>query len=75
MKSSTRRQAFQPWLEARAFDIVQPDVTKCGGLSEQRRIAWTAREHGVRLSHMDGIPPWGLLLTFRLPPHSLIRTW
>jgi D-galactarolactone cycloisomerase len=44
----TRRQSFQPWLEARAFDIVQPDVTKCGGLSEQRRIAWTARDHGVR---------------------------
>ena len=44
----TRRQSFQPWLEGRAFDIVQPDVTKCGGLSEQRRIAWVAREHGVR---------------------------
>ena len=27
---------------------MQPDVTKCGGLSEQRRIAWNAREHGVR---------------------------
>jgi D-galactarolactone cycloisomerase len=44
----TRRQSFQPWLEARALDIVQPDVTKVGGLSEQRRIAWMAREHGVR---------------------------
>jgi L-alanine-DL-glutamate epimerase-like enolase superfamily enzyme len=44
----TRRQAFQPWLAAGAFDIVQPDVTKCGGLSEQRRIAWMARDHGVR---------------------------
>src|SRR4051794_29700507 len=44
----TRRQAFQPWIEAGAFDIVQPDVTKCGGLSEQRRIAWSAREHGLR---------------------------
>jgi D-galactarolactone cycloisomerase len=44
----TRRQNFQPWLEAGAFDIVQPDVTKCGGLSEQRRIAWMAQEHGVR---------------------------
>jgi L-alanine-DL-glutamate epimerase-like enolase superfamily enzyme len=44
----TRRQAFAPWLEARAFDIVQPDVTKCGGLSEERRIAWMAQEHGVR---------------------------
>ena len=44
----TRRQAFQPWLEARAFDIVQPDVTKVGGISEERRIAWMAKEHGVR---------------------------
>ncbi|HYI26076.1 MAG TPA: mandelate racemase/muconate lactonizing enzyme family protein, partial [Thermomicrobiales bacterium] len=44
----TRRQAFQPWLEAGAFDIVQPDVTKVGGISEERRIAWMALEHGIR---------------------------
>jgi L-alanine-DL-glutamate epimerase-like enolase superfamily enzyme len=44
----TRRQSFQPWLEAGAFDIVQPDVTKVGGISEEHRIAWMAREHGVR---------------------------
>ena len=44
----TRRQSFAPWLEGGAFDIVQPDVTKCGGLSEQRRIAYMARDHGVR---------------------------
>ena len=44
----TRRQSFQPWLEGGAFDIVQPDVTKVGGISEERRIAWMAREHGIR---------------------------
>jgi L-alanine-DL-glutamate epimerase-like enolase superfamily enzyme len=44
----TRRQSFQPWLEAGAFDIVQPDVTKVGGISEERRIAWMAQEHGVK---------------------------
>jgi D-galactarolactone cycloisomerase len=44
----TRRQAFQPWLEAGAFDIVQPDVTKVGGISEERRIGWMAQEHGAR---------------------------
>jgi len=44
----TRRQSFQPWLQAGAFDIVQPDVTKCGGLSEERRIAWMAKENGVK---------------------------
>jgi L-alanine-DL-glutamate epimerase-like enolase superfamily enzyme len=45
----TRRQSFQPWLEGRAFDIVQPDVTKVGGISEERRIGWMAQDHGVRL--------------------------
>jgi L-alanine-DL-glutamate epimerase-like enolase superfamily enzyme len=44
----TRRQAFEPWLAARAWDIVQPDVTKVGGISEERRIAWKAEEHGVQ---------------------------
>jgi L-alanine-DL-glutamate epimerase-like enolase superfamily enzyme len=44
----TRRQSFQPWLEAGAFDVVQPDATKVGGISEARRIAWMAQEHGVR---------------------------
>jgi L-alanine-DL-glutamate epimerase-like enolase superfamily enzyme len=37
-----------PWLEKRAFDIVQPDVTKVGGISEQRRIAWMAEDYGVK---------------------------
>jgi len=44
----TRRQSFQPWLQEGAFDIVQPDVTKVGGITESRRIAWMAQEHGVR---------------------------
>ena len=44
----TRRQAYLPLLRAGAFDVVQPDVTKVGGLSEERRIGWMAQEHGVR---------------------------
>ena len=44
----TRRQSFVPWLQGGAFDIVQPDVTKVGGISEERRIAWMAEEAGVR---------------------------
>jgi len=44
----TRRQSFTPFLQARAFDIVQPDVTKVGGISEERKIAWMAQENGVR---------------------------
>jgi L-alanine-DL-glutamate epimerase-like enolase superfamily enzyme len=44
----TRRQSFLPWLVRGAFDIVQPDVTKMGGISEQRRVAWMADDFGVR---------------------------
>jgi len=44
----TRRQSFQTWLQNGAFDIVQPDVTKVGGISESRRIAWMAQDNGAR---------------------------
>jgi D-galactarolactone cycloisomerase len=44
----TRRQSFEPWLRNGAFDIVQPDVTKVGGISEERRIAWLAQAYGVK---------------------------
>ncbi|MEO7241918.1 MAG: mandelate racemase/muconate lactonizing enzyme family protein [Variovorax sp.] len=44
----TRRQSFLPWLVRGAFDIVQPDVTKVGGISEQRRIAWMAHDFGIK---------------------------
>lgn len=45
----TRRQSFLPYLTARAFDIVQPDTTKGGGISESRRIGWLAEDLGMRL--------------------------
>jgi L-alanine-DL-glutamate epimerase-like enolase superfamily enzyme len=45
----TRRQSFQPWLQRGALDIVQPDTTKVGGLSEARRIGWMAQEAGIKL--------------------------
>jgi L-alanine-DL-glutamate epimerase-like enolase superfamily enzyme len=44
----TRRQSFLPFLAARAFDIVQPDATKVGGMTEQKRIAEMAEAFGVR---------------------------
>jgi len=44
----TRRQSFVPWLQGGAFDIVQPDVTKVGGISEERRLAWMAEDNGIR---------------------------
>ena len=43
----TRRQTFIPWIERGAVDIIQPDATKVGGLTEFLRIAWHAYDHGI----------------------------
>jgi L-alanine-DL-glutamate epimerase-like enolase superfamily enzyme len=43
----TRRQSFRPFLERHAVDIIQPDCTKCGGLTEAWRVAWMAYENNI----------------------------
>jgi D-galactarolactone cycloisomerase len=43
----TRRQSFRPFLERGAVDIIQPDATKCGGLTEAWRVAWAAYDHNI----------------------------
>ena len=43
----TRRQSFWPFLQQQAVDIIQPDATKCGGLTEAWRIGWMAYEHNI----------------------------
>jgi L-alanine-DL-glutamate epimerase-like enolase superfamily enzyme len=43
----TRRQSFRPFIEQHAVDIIQPDATKCGGLTEAWRVGWLAYEHNV----------------------------
>ena len=45
----TRRQSFRPFIERHAVDIIQPDATKCGGLTEMLRIGWMAADHNVLL--------------------------
>jgi D-galactarolactone cycloisomerase len=43
----TRRQSFQPFLEQGALDLVQPDCTKVGGITEAKHIAWMAYHHNI----------------------------
>ncbi|MCZ7645250.1 MAG: mandelate racemase/muconate lactonizing enzyme family protein [Planctomycetota bacterium] len=45
----TRRQSFLPWIEQRAFDYIQPDATKVGGLTEMHRLGLCADDHQVLL--------------------------
>jgi len=49
------RFGFRRLLEARAVDIIQPDLTATGGFTECQRIAALASAHGVRyLPHVWG---------------------
>lgn len=43
----TRRQSFIEWIERRAIDYIQPDVTKVGGISEEYRISQYANDHSI----------------------------
>lgn len=45
----TRRQSFMTYIDQAACDILQPDTTKGGGLSESRRIGWMAQDHGIKV--------------------------
>ena len=46
-EENTTRHEFVEIFERRAADIVQPDVTRCGGLTEMARIAALAEHYAV----------------------------
>lgn len=43
-------QGFQELVRARAIDIVQPDASRCGGISEVYRIATLANKNSLRVA-------------------------
>ena len=58
--------AFLPLLENQAVDFIAPDIQKCGGLLEARRIAALAEFHGVGLAPHCIASPLGLLASAHL---------
>ncbi len=71
----TRRQSFKPFIEQGAVDIIQPDTTKCGGLSEARRIGWMAQDHGVLLVSHGWNTAVGLAADLHLAAALPIAQW
>ncbi len=71
----TRRQQFQPWIAQGAVDIIQPDATKCGGLSEARRIGWTAYDHNVLLVSHGWNTAVGLAADLHLAAALPVARW
>ncbi len=51
------KNGFRPLLDARAVDIIQPDLATAGGLLETKKIGDYAEENGVAMAmHMAGSP-------------------
>ena len=66
------RYEFKPYLTRRAYDIVQPDIMHCGGITEMQRICAMANACGVQVNpHVWGSPVMiaaTLHLAATLPP-------
>jgi L-alanine-DL-glutamate epimerase-like enolase superfamily enzyme len=75
----TRRQAFDPWIQGGAADILQPDLTICGGLSEARRIWQAAYDRDIRVIMHGWNTALGaaadLQLTASMPNGSFLEYW
>jgi len=51
------KEGFQPLLDARAVNIIHPDMATSGGILETKRIGDAAQERGISMAmHMAGTP-------------------
>jgi L-alanine-DL-glutamate epimerase-like enolase superfamily enzyme len=64
------KDGFKPLIDARAVDIIHPDLATSGGLLETKRIGDYAEEHGIAMAmHMAGSP-----VTFMANVHCAAAT-
>ncbi len=57
---------FRDLLEARMVDIIQPDISHCGGLTEARKIAVMAEAYDVALAPHCPLGPLALAASLQL---------
>jgi galactonate dehydratase len=78
------RWAFREWLEQAAVDVIQADISHCGGISELMKIAHCAAVYNVRLAPHNPYGPVALAATahacaampnFLILEHCRLRPW
>lgn len=72
------RHGFRPLLEKRAVDIVMPDIQKCGGLSEAKKIADMAHTYYIPMAPHCQASPIGTMASCHVMaaiPNSLVIEW
>jgi galactonate dehydratase len=72
------RHGFRPYLEKRAADIIMPDIQKCGGLLESRKIADMAHTYYVPVAPHCVVSPIGTMASAHVCaaiPNFLVLEW
>ena len=72
------RHGFRELLEKRAVDIIMPDLQKCGGLSEARKIADMAHTYYVPMAPHCQASPIGTMASCHVLaaiPNCLVLEW
>jgi galactonate dehydratase len=72
------RWGFRELFEKRAVDIIMPDVQKCGGLAEARKIASLAQMYYVPIAPHCQASPIGMMATchaMATVPNFLVLEW
>jgi galactonate dehydratase len=78
------RWGFREWLEEGAVDVIQADISHCGGISELLKIAHCAEVYNVRLAPHNPYGPVALaasahasaaMANFLILEHCRLRPW
>jgi len=72
------RHGFREVLEKRAADIIMPDIQKCGGLAESRKIADMAHTYYVPVAPHCVVSPIGTMASCHVCaaiPNFLVLEW
>ena len=78
------RWQFREWLEQGAVDVIQADISHCGGIGELLRIASYAETYGVRIAPHNPYGPVALAASvhasiampnFLILEHCRLRPW
>jgi galactonate dehydratase len=80
----TTRWGFREWLETGAVDVIQADISHCGGISELLRIAASAAVYNVQIAPHNPYGPVALaanlhacaaMPNFLILEHCRLRPW
>jgi L-alanine-DL-glutamate epimerase-like enolase superfamily enzyme len=77
-EQNVTRWEFQELARAKALDVWQPDIARCGGISEMVKIAEIAESHGVRVvphAWKSGILKAASLHVNAILPGERIQEW